>query len=114
MTLQDIVEAAPDVLLDLALRILQREQARDEYRAMEFPDQWNVMPAVRNNRVFALEANSYFSRPGPRLVTGIETLAKVLHPSLRVSAEAESCDFADRSGDRATARAALADSLTSA
>jgi len=66
------------------------EQARNEYRAMQFPDQWNVIPAVRNSRVYALEANGYFSRPGPRLATGIEILAKVLHPSLEVSQEAES------------------------
>ena len=57
---------------------------------MQFPDQWNVIPAVRNSRVYALEANGYFSRPGPRLATGIEILAKVLHPSLEVSQEAES------------------------
>ena len=45
---------------------------------------------MHNNRVYALEANSYFSRPGPRLATGIEILAKVLHASLQVSAEAKS------------------------
>jgi iron complex transport system substrate-binding protein len=44
---------------------------------------------VRNNRVYALEANGYFSRPGPRLANGIEILAKALHPMLTVSAEAE-------------------------
>lgn len=88
VTLQDVVESTPDVLL-ISPCGYSAKQARDEYRSMEFPDQWNAVPAVRNNRVFALEANSYFSRPGPRLVTGVETLAKVLHPSLSVSAEAE-------------------------
>jgi iron complex transport system substrate-binding protein len=89
VTLQDIVEAAPEVLL-VSPCGYGAEQGRNEYRAMTFPDQWNAIPAVRNNRVYALEANSYFSRPGPRLATGIEVLAKVLHASLRVSAEAES------------------------
>jgi iron complex transport system substrate-binding protein len=88
VNLQDIVEAAPEVLL-IAPCGYGAEQARDEYRAMTFPDQWNVIHAVRNNRVYALAANSYFSRPGPRLATGIETLAKVLHPSLAVAPEAE-------------------------
>jgi iron complex transport system substrate-binding protein len=89
VTLQDIVEATPDVIL-VSPCGYSAGQARNEYRAMEFPDQWNVIPAVRNNRVYALEANGYFSRPGPRLATGIEILAKVLHPSLEVSQEAES------------------------
>ena len=97
---------SPDVLL-ISPCGYSAKQARDEYRAMEFPDQWNAMPAVRNNRVYAAEANSYFSRPGPRLVTGIETLAKVLHPSLGVSAEAESAILPVTSETNA-ARAALA------
>lgn len=88
VSLQDIVEAAPEVLL-ISPCGYGAEQAKDEYRAMSFPDQWSVIPAVRNHRVYALAANSYFSRPGPRLVTGIETLAKILHPSLAVSPEAE-------------------------
>jgi len=89
VTLQDIVEAAPDVLL-VSPCGYGAKQGRNEYRAMSFPDQWNAIPAVRNNRVYALAANNYFSRPGPRLVTGIEILAKALHASLQVSAEAES------------------------
>jgi iron complex transport system substrate-binding protein len=44
---------------------------------------------VKHKRVYALEANSYFSRPGPRLVRGVEVLAKILHPSMAASREAE-------------------------
>ena len=69
---------------------------------MEFPDQWNAIPAVRNNRVYALEANGYFSRPGPRLATGIEILAKAFHPSLEVSQEAESAILPIASATTAT------------
>jgi iron complex transport system substrate-binding protein len=86
--LQDIVEAEPEILL-IAPCGYSAEQARDEYRSMDFPEQWNAMPAVRNGRVYALEANSYFSRPGPRLITGIEGLAKLFHPTVKVSREAE-------------------------
>jgi len=87
--LQDVVEAEPDILL-IAPCGYTAKQARDEYESLHLPDQWNAIPAVRNNRVYALEASSYFSRPGPRLVMGIETLAKVLQPTAAVSAEAES------------------------
>jgi iron complex transport system substrate-binding protein len=88
VTLQDVVVAAPDVLV-VAPCGYGAEQARDEYRSMSFPEQWNSIPAVRNNRVYALAANSYFSRPGPRLVTGIEILAKVLHPAVEIRPQAE-------------------------
>jgi iron complex transport system substrate-binding protein len=35
---------------------------------------------VRNGRVFAVDANSYFARPGPRVVEGTELLAHLIHP----------------------------------
>jgi iron complex transport system substrate-binding protein len=89
IALQDIVEAAPDVML-ISPCGYGAEQARNEYHAMSFPEQWNAIPAVRNHRVYALEANGYFSRPGPRLATGIEILAKALHPALEFSREAGS------------------------
>jgi len=38
------------------------------------------LPAVRNDRVYAVDANSYFARPGPRVVEGTELLAHLIHP----------------------------------
>ena len=86
--LQDVIEAEPDILL-IAPCGYSAKQARDEYLSIDIPEQWNAMPAVRNGRVYALEANSYFSRPGPRLATGVEALAKLLHPAIEVSRQAE-------------------------
>ena len=40
------------------------------------------LPAVRNNRVYAVDANSFFARPGPRVVEGAELLAQLIHPEL--------------------------------
>jgi iron complex transport system substrate-binding protein len=86
--LQDVVEAKPDILL-IAPCGYSAQQAREEYLSMELPEQWKAVPAVRNGRVYALEANSYFSRSGPRLVTGVEALAKLFHTAVEVSREAE-------------------------
>jgi iron complex transport system substrate-binding protein len=38
------------------------------------------LPAVRAGRVYAVDANSYFARPGPRVVDGAELLAHLIHP----------------------------------
>jgi iron complex transport system substrate-binding protein len=43
---------------------------------------WSDLPAVRNDRVYAVNANAYFARPGPRIVGGVELLAHLLHPEL--------------------------------
>jgi iron complex transport system substrate-binding protein len=42
---------------------------------------WLDLPAVRQNRVFAVDG-AYFNRPGPRVITGTELLAHLLHPEL--------------------------------
>ncbi|HZV87595.1 MAG TPA: cobalamin-binding protein [Candidatus Binatus sp.] len=85
----DVIDAAPEILL-IAQCGYSAQQARDEYNGMTFPEEWSAMPAVRNFRVHALNASGYFSRPGPRLITGIEALAKILHPEVVVNPEAES------------------------
>ncbi|HXG05723.1 MAG TPA: cobalamin-binding protein [Nitrososphaera sp.] len=43
-------------------------------------EKWKSLRAVRNGKVYAVNANAYFSKPGPRAVTGLEMLAKILHP----------------------------------
>jgi iron complex transport system substrate-binding protein len=43
---------------------------------------WSEVPAVHAGRVFAVDANAYFARPGPRVVDGVELLAHLIHPDL--------------------------------
>ncbi len=43
---------------------------------------WDSLPAVRNDNVFIIDADAYTSRLGPRLVTGLEIMAEIIHPEL--------------------------------
>jgi iron complex transport system substrate-binding protein len=43
---------------------------------------WSNLPAVRDSRIFIVDANAYFARPGPRVIEGIELLARLIHPEL--------------------------------
>lgn len=52
------------------------------WRAFNPPESWHDLPAIRQNRIFAVDANSYFSRPGPRLADGVAILAHILHPEI--------------------------------
>jgi iron complex transport system substrate-binding protein len=104
VTPKDVIDAAPDVLL-VACCGYDAEQARKECQCLPLPRAWDDIPAVRNNRVYALEANSYFSRPGPRLITGIEALAKILHPAVEVTPEAEAAATPMHSAARAASAA---------
>ncbi|HEX4646125.1 MAG TPA: hypothetical protein VH598_11000, partial [Verrucomicrobiae bacterium] len=64
------------------------DQARDEYLSLTFPEEWYTIPAVRDGRIFALDANGHVSRPAGRLVTGIESMAKAMHPQIEVPVKA--------------------------
>jgi iron complex transport system substrate-binding protein len=88
VTLDEIVEAATEIVL-VSPCGYDAERAAQEYKSMIFPDEWYTIPAVRNGQVYALEANSYFSRSGPRLIIGLEALAKLFHPAIEVPLEAE-------------------------
>ena len=57
-----------------ALR-LRRRRSAEEARA--FGDE---LASLGAERIVAVDASAYFSRPGPRLVTGVELLAHLLHP----------------------------------
>lgn len=87
VTLEEIVAAAPDVLL-IGPCGYNAAQASKEYLSMEFPEAWRTIPAVRDGRVYALDANGVVSRPAGRLVTGIEAMAKAIHPRLTVREKA--------------------------
>jgi iron complex transport system substrate-binding protein len=43
---------------------------------------WKELEAVRTGRIYAVDANSYFNRSGPRLVDSLEMLASFMHPAL--------------------------------
>jgi len=92
LPLEDVISAKPDIIV-ISPCGYNAEQARAEYGSVSFPREWNEIPAVRNNQVFCVDANAYFSRPGPRLITGLEILAKLFHPGITVSPEADQALF---------------------
>jgi iron complex transport system substrate-binding protein len=79
-TWEVVAEAAPDVLVLMPCGFDAGRTVR-EASALLLPGlPIAELPAVLNGRVWAVDANSYFSRPAPRLVEGVEVLARILHP----------------------------------
>ncbi len=54
-----------------------------QFREMEaeFPAEWRELPAVRERHVYAVDGSAYFSRPGPRVVDGLEILHAIVSDS---------------------------------
>jgi iron complex transport system substrate-binding protein len=78
VTWSQIVDARPEAILLIPCGY-SAEAAGREFGALPRPPGWETIPAVQTGRVYPLDAGGYFSRPGPRIVEGIEILARVLH-----------------------------------
>ena len=75
-TWEEIAAVRPDIVIvmpcgyDAEIAHREAEMQRDE------------LAAVGAGEVVAVDASAYFSRPGPRIVDGLELLASILHPDL--------------------------------
>src|SRR5262249_35668402 len=76
----DVLHWAPEVLIVMPCGCDLDKAASAASQLLQYPG-WTELPAVRNNRVYAVDASSYFARPGPRVVEGTELLAHILHPA---------------------------------
>ena len=93
MKIEEIEDADPDVLILMPCGF-NVEKTISEYRNfLENDSRWNKLRAVKQDKVFAVDANSFFSKPSIRIFTGIEILGKILHPEIFSSLEVPSDSF---------------------
>jgi iron complex transport system substrate-binding protein len=77
--IDEIIKFDPDKIIlmpcgfDIDRTLIEFEQAK-------ISNKWKSLQAVQNNEIFAVDAGAYFSKPSPRTITGLEILAKIIHP----------------------------------
>jgi iron complex transport system substrate-binding protein len=76
---EDIAQSNADVILVMLCGYDAKRNAK-AFQAAKIPTHWENLPAICNRRIFAVDANSHFSRPGPRLADGVQLLAHLLNP----------------------------------
>ena len=82
MQLEEIRDADPDVIVIMPCGF-DVKRTIDEYnKTLAENKEWNNLRVVKENNVYAVDANSYFSKPSLRTVTGIEILASIFHPEI--------------------------------
>jgi iron complex transport system substrate-binding protein len=79
VTHREIRDAMPEVLLFMPCGYYLEEAEEEGERLVTHPEIADT-PAARNGNVFAVDATSFFSRPGPRIVDGLEIVAWAAHP----------------------------------
>jgi len=79
ISLEQIVEFNPDkiILMPCGFDV---DRTLKEAKLLDNLSNWNSLEAVQRNEVYAVNANAYFSKPGPRIVTGLSILAKIINP----------------------------------
>jgi iron complex transport system substrate-binding protein len=73
----EIMAADPEVIVLMPCGF-HLDETIAQFRAMALPTDWESLSAVRSGEVYAVDGTAYFSRPGPRLVDGLEILAAIL------------------------------------
>lgn len=79
VTHREIRDAYPEVLIYMPCGYYLEEAEAEGAQVVRHPEIAET-PAARNRNAFAVEATSFFSRPGPRIVDGLEILAWAVHP----------------------------------
>ena len=82
---QTIAKSDPDMILVMPCGF-HTQEVEEELRKVRLPSEWHGLRAVHQGNVFATDASSHFSRPGPRIVDGIEVMAQLFqqYPRSRI------------------------------
>jgi iron complex transport system substrate-binding protein len=78
VTMAEVVAGKADTVI-IAPCGYNLERAAAEGTALFKEKEWGWLA---HKRVWALDSGSYLTRPGPRLVDGVETLAQIFHPTV--------------------------------
>ena len=82
MELEEIKEANPDIIVMMPCGFDVKRTVSEYNSVLTNSPDWNGLKAVKEKNVYAVDANSYFSKPSLRTITGIEVLARIIHPAV--------------------------------
>ncbi|NDB45943.1 MAG: cobalamin-binding protein [Nitrososphaeria archaeon] len=82
MAMDEVVSADPDIIVMMPCGFDTKRTILECTKTIQNNPKWLGLRAVKNKNVYAVDANSYFSKPSIRTITGIEILAKIIHPEI--------------------------------
>lgn len=80
ISLREIEKLNPDKII-IAPCGYDLKRAHEEYVYLTDPT-WKALKAYKENQIYLVDSDSYFSKPSSRIITGIEILCHILHPDL--------------------------------
>ena len=78
---EQLIDADPEAIF-IALCGFNIERSMQDVEQFLAGDGFAALQAKSHTKIFLVDGNAYFSRPGPRLVDALEIMANALHPSI--------------------------------
>ena len=80
MDLNEVVNSKPDIIIFMPCGFDTDRTVQEYESILHNNPAWNSLQAVKNNQIYAVDANSFFSKPSIRTIDGLEILAKIIQP----------------------------------
>ena len=80
LSITEITKSDPDIIIMMPCGFDIFRTISEYNKILKDDKSWNMLRAVKNKKVFAVDANSYFSKPSIRTITELEILAKIIQP----------------------------------
>ena len=93
MTFDEIKNSDPDIIILMPCGFNVERTIMEYNKNLKNDPDWRNLRSVREKNVFAVDANSYFSKPSIRTITGIEILGKIIHPEIFTEIQVPSASF---------------------
>jgi len=77
---QEVIKSDPDIIIMMPCGFDTKRTILEYNNILKENEIWNSLKAVKNNQIFAVDANSFFSKPSIRTIEGLEILAKIIQP----------------------------------
>lgn len=78
ISIEEILNSKPEIIVLMPCGFSAKKTIEEYKKILKNNSVWSNLKAVKNNKVFAVDANSFFSKPSIRTVTGLEILAKII------------------------------------
>ena len=80
MSFEEVSNSDPDVIILMPCGFDVNRTVLEYNQCLKNNPEWKNLRAVKNKKIFAVDANSYFSKPSIRTITGLEIIAKIVNP----------------------------------
>jgi iron complex transport system substrate-binding protein len=77
---QEVIMSDPDIIIMMPCGFDTKRTILEYNNILKQNKTWNSLKAVKNDQIFAVDANSFFSKPSIRTIDGLEILAKIIQP----------------------------------